>query len=350
MPRSAPQTLTDPGSGPIADHEHLVAALTRQIQAESGVRPDVVRTHISTLILASDAVCKFKRPVRLPFLDFSTLARRRHFCEEELRLNRRTAPLLYRDVVPITGSPDAPRFGGAGPVLDWALRMCRFDADDEFAQRARVGRLDAADVDALVAHLVDFQAGLPPIVAAQAPVSGPWEAASAGLDAIANHPDRPPGLGLEAVAALRTALAVTFDTQSARLARRAAEGFVREGHGDLHLGNIVRWQGQVMAFDALEFDPALRTIDVVADVAFTYMDLLAHGLSRLAWRFIGGWAESTGDFDGLALLRPLAAYRALVRAQVALIGAHPAGFSRYWALAQTLARVAFEAVTSLPQW
>lgn len=337
MPRPAPRSLPDPRSDPITAHERLLAALARRLAADTGADPVVVRTHISSLVLAGDTVIKLKRPVRLPFLDFSTTARRRHFCEEELRLNRRTAPDLYRDVVPLTGTPEAPRLGGDGPVLDWALRMRRFDPAGEFAARARAGVLDAADIDALAAHVAHFHAALPAVPPAQQPRSGPREAAAAALDAIGAHPARPGDVDTAAVAATRTRLAAAFAAQAERLARRAAAGWVREGHGDLHLGNIVRWQGQVMAFDALEFDASLRTIDVVADVAFVFMDLLAHGLPGLAWRFIGGWAEQTGDVDGLALLRPLAAYRALVRAQVALLCGNPAAFARYWPLAVQLA-------------
>lgn len=334
-----PQTPVPPDAGiaAIAAHERLVAAFARELGAAAGVEASVLRTHISTLILAGDSVCKLKRPVRLPFLDFSTPALRRHFCEEELRLNRRTAPDLYRDVVPVTGTPEAPMLGGDGPVLDWALRMHRFDAGGEFARLARDGQLTDADIDALADHVARFQAALPPVPPEHQPRTGPREAAAAALDVIANHPNRPPGCGAGEVATTRAALSAAFEAQAARLACRAADGRVREGHGDLHLGNIVRWQGQVVAFDALEFDPALRTIDGVADVAFIFMDLLAHRLPGLAWRFIGAWAEQTGDFDGLALLRPMAAYRALVRAQVALIGGDAAGFDHYWPLARQLA-------------
>jgi len=123
------------------------------------------------------------------------------------------------------------------------------------------------------------------------------------------------------------------------MARRRADGFVRECHGDLHLGNIVVWHGEVLAFDAIEFDAALRCIDIVNDIAFTFMDLHAAGQRALAWRLINAWVEGTGDFEGLTLLHDFAAYRAIVRAKVALLsGPKVAEFTAYWTLAQQLAR------------
>ena len=117
--------------------EHLIQHL-RHTHADAGeVR--VVHTHISTVLLAGDFAYKLKRPVRLPFLDFSTLERRQHFLQEELRLNQRTAPELYLDLLPVTGRPDAPRLGGSGPIIDWALRMRRFGPGGDFRAMAEAG-------------------------------------------------------------------------------------------------------------------------------------------------------------------------------------------------------------------
>lgn len=284
-------------------------------------RFEQIETHISTLLLAGDGVLKLKKPLQLPFLDFSTPELRRHFCEEELRLNRRTAPALYRAVLPVTGAQDAPRVGGPGPAIDWALWMHRFDNHQLYDRLARAGTLTAAHVDALAAAIAAFHATLapsPPAFGAPA-VARRWAADNLReLQALA--------AGLPAAArAQLDALAGWTATRGQRLepllAQRRAAGAVVEGHGDLHLGNIVQHEGRPLLFDALEFNPALRHGDRLNDLAFVFMDLLAHGLPRLAWRLLSLTLEASGDHDGLPLLRWFAAYRALVRAKVALIQA-----------------------------
>lgn len=323
-------------------HERLISNLVSQVAASSpGETPRVVQTHISTVILAGDFAWKFKRPVRLPFLDFSTLALRHHFCDEELRINRRTAPQLYLDVLPVTGSVDAPVIDGAGAPIDYLLRMRRFASSDEFRALARAGRLRAGHVEELGRYLARFHQGLIPVrslAAGAAAGKDAWQWAVESLDEIASHPLRPSTCLLEELAALRTLLEVFFVRQAGLIVQRRADGFVRECHGDLHLGNIVVWHGAVLAFDAIEFDASLRCIDIVNDLAFAFMDLHALGQPGLAWRLVNAWVEHSGDFTGLALLRGYAAYRAVVRAKVALLsGSNGADFSMYWLLAQRLA-------------
>jgi aminoglycoside phosphotransferase family enzyme/predicted kinase len=325
-----------------SDHDRLVARLIAQLAASlPGATPQVAQTHISTVILAGDFAYKIKRPVRLPFLDFSTLALRQHFCQEELRINRRLAPQLYLDVVPVAGSVDQPVIGGSGAPIDCLLRMRRFASSDEFGALARAGRLRAVHVEALGRYLARFHQGLEPV---PPPATGAgagkeaWQWAAESLDEIAGHPLRPSTCAQEELAALRARLEAVFVRHAGLMARRLAGGFVRECHGDLHLGNIVAWQGEVLAFDAIEFDATLRCIDIINDLAFAFMDLHAFGLPGLAWRLINAWVEQTGDFAGLALLRAYAAGRAVVRAKVALFsGSNGENFSRYWVLAQRLA-------------
>ena len=332
-----------PEADPLARHERRVAGLVARLAAAyPGQRPTVVRTHISTVILAGELALKLKRPVRLPFLDFSTLAQRHRYLLEELRLNRRTAPQLYRDVVPLTGPDDHPVLDGPGEPTDWVLRMRRFDTSQEFLALARTGQLQAAHVEALAAHIAVLQQALPPLTAPDAGGQPPKDARQwtlESLDEIAAHPRRPASCTQADVTDLHQAVDAAFAQAQARIDRRRAQGFVREGHGDLHLANIVCWQGEVLAFDAIEFDARLRVIDVVSDVAFTFMDLQAVGLSALAWHFINAWAVRTGDYDGLPLLKRHAAYRALVRAKVVLLsGGDVANFERFWRLACDLLR------------
>ena len=301
--------------------------------------PGAVRidTHISTVWLAGDYAYKLKKPVKLPFLDFSTLALRRHFLAEELRLNRRTAPELYLDLLPVTGSASAPKLGGTGEPIEWVLRMRRFPAGALLSELAASGRLQASHVDALAAHVAEFHRGLPALPPAEAPAKEVVAWTCESLDEAESHPDRPLAVDLARVRALRERLLGLLAAQAGWRERRLQGGFLRECHGDLHLGNLVLWQDGVVAFDAIEFEPALRCIDLANDVAFAFMDLLAWGRPELAWRFVNRYVERSGDFDGLTGLRAFAAYRALVRAKVALLSGQPEAFLRYWPLAERLA-------------
>ncbi len=301
--------------------------------------PGAVRidTHISTVWLAGDYAYKLKKPVRLPFLDFSTLALRRHFLAEELRLNRRTAPDLYLGLLPVTGSASAPRLGGAGEPIEWVLRMRRFPAGALLSELAASGRLQASHIDALAVHVADFHCRLTALAPAEAPAKDVVAWTCESLAEAESNPGRPPAVDRVRVQALRERLLALLEAQAGWRARRLQDGFLRECHGDLHLGNLVLWRDAVLAFDAIEFEPALRCIDLINDLAFAFMDLLACGHSALAWRLVNGYVERSGDFDGLTGLRAFAAYRALVRAKVALLSGQPEGFLRYWPLAESLA-------------
>lgn len=331
MPTDATRPPSAPAELTLADHARLVRALQARLQADA-----VVETPISSVILAGEAAYKLKKPVHFPFIDCRSLGKRRHFCEEELRLNRRTAAPLYLGLCAVTGTVDAPALDGAGPPIDWAVHMRRFDAGCELRTLARRGALREADIDALAAHLAAFHRGLPALLEAAWPRKTPALWARETLDELDDLHARGWRLDLAALARLREGLGAQFDALAPLMDARARSGHLREGHGDLHLGNLLRRGEGVMAFDALEFEPALRCIDTVCDAAFAFMDLLAHGLSGWAWRFINAWAEATDEWAGLPLLRPCAAYRALVRAKVAALAADAANFERYFALAQAL--------------
>lgn len=282
---------------------------------------EVIDTHISSVLLAGEYAYKLKKPVNLGFVDFSTLARRHHCCDEEIRLNRRSAPSLYLDVVPITSSPiDAkPRIGSEGAPLDYAVRMRRFAGDARLDQMARAGTLDASLIDRLAATIAAFHSHCE-----RAPEHGAfgtaekiraWARANLvnlrRLIADAEQEQR--------IDRLAQWTEAEFARRADVFAARRAEGFVRECHGDLHLANLALIDGEPVPFDCIEFNPELRFIDVMSDVAFTWMDLLDHGLPQLAARLLNGYLEATGDYAGLATLRFYAVYRALVRALVALI-------------------------------
>ena len=279
----------------------------------------LIETHISWVLIAGDFAYKLKKPLNLGFLDFSTLEKRRFFCEEEVRLNRRLAPEIYLDVVAVTGSAAAPKVGGDGPALEWAVRMRAFPAE---ATLDRAPEIAPAQIDAIADAVARFHRGLAP-----APAAGPHGKIEdirqpvmenfAQIRALSPPPEVLGRLGpLEAWARDECArLASTF-------AQRQQAGFIRECHGDLHLGNIAWVANAPLIFDCIEFNPGLRWIDVQSEVAFLFMDLVHRARPDLAWRLLNRYLEHTGDYAGLALFHFYLAYRAMVRAKVAAIRAH----------------------------
>ncbi len=305
------------------DHAALVAAL-RDPRAWPGVSAavELVETHISSVLLAGEHACKLKKPVRFSFLDFSTLERRRHFCEEELRINRRTAARLYLGVRPIVGSIESPRLGSEGSegeAIEYCVWMRRFDSAHTLDRLAFAGALTDAHIDAQAI------AALHAVAAPVPPDADYGSAATARRWALRNLDDLRADAHAAADRGRLDALLAWTGHEAARLATaidaRRAAGRVRECHGDLHLGNAVLIDGAPLLFDALEFDPELRFIDVGSDVAFMFMDLLDHELPALGWRLLDGWLQASGDWDAAPLLRFYAVYRALVRARVAQLRA-----------------------------
>lgn len=331
--------------------EQLVTRLHDAAIVRGEADVQLLQTHISWILLAGDLAYKFKKPLKLDFLDFSTLAQRHSACQEELRINRRTAPDLYLDVLPVTGTVQEPQLGGhidfENPPLEWAVCMRRFPARALMARMAARGELAAAHVDALARAIAAFQAQ-----AAVASASSEWGQADDLAQLAQDNFDvlLAPAC-LPEVRAQIQHLQQWTQAQSRQLAplmsERRAAGHVREGHGDLHLGNLLWLNGQPALFDAIEFNPALRWLDTACDIAFLFMDLHAHGLPALAWRLLNAWLERTGDYAALPRLPYDAVYRAMVRAKVAALradgdAAHAANARqealRYIHLATELAR------------
>jgi aminoglycoside phosphotransferase family enzyme/gluconate kinase len=284
----------------------------------------VVETHISVVVLAGEYVYKFKKAVDLGFLDFSTLALRRFNCEEELRLNRRLAPRYYLDVVPVTGSGEAPRLGGSGPAIEYCVRMRRFPAGQQFDERVRAGTLTAAHVQELAQRVAAFHASTPRAEAAMGTPGEVIAPARHNLDAL----EGASGLAADLREDLKTLRAWT-EAAAVRLhavfLARHDDGAIRECHGDMHLANITLDGSEIVIFDCIEFSPSLRCIDVMSEVAFVCIDLDYHRRADLANLFLNTYLEHTGDYAGAAVLRYYEIYRALVRAKVAAIRADQPG-------------------------
>jgi len=333
-----------------SESDRILAALREPACYPHSADPvALIETHISWVFLAGEFAYKIKKPVDLGFLDFSTLEKRRFYCEEELRLNRRTAPGLYLAVVPIVESSGGLRVGGAGKPIEYALRMRRFPQEALADDMARRGALLGGQAEAIAAAVAAFHAGIPAAVH-EAEYGSPERVAA---PALANF-EQLGGLVADAgekekLGELRAWTLAEGAQLRETFAARKRGGFVRECHGDLHLGNIAFLEGRPVPFDCIEFDPELRWIDVMNEVAFLAMDLLEHGLYAAAWRFLNIYLETTGDYAGVRVLRYYLVYRALVRAKIACIRARQPGaghaaqgrahreFGEYLALAGSLA-------------
>ena len=273
----------------------------------------LVETHVSWVFLTGRYAYKLKKPVKLPFVDFSTLALRRRYCREELRVNRRLAPELYLSVVPIGGPRNAPRIGRT-PAFEYAVKMREFAAGARLDRKLAANRVPRGALAEFGARLARFHGGLPPVRGIAADEIG--AAALRNIDELANYLG--PGGRRELALAARLDERRVARASGPRLRTRDS-GAHRECHGDLHLQNLLWRDGKIMAFDALEFDRKLRDIDVISEVAFVAMDLRAHGRVDLSYEFVNRYLEVSGDYGGLDVLPFYLVYRALVRAKVAAI-------------------------------
>lgn len=287
----------------------------------------VLETHISWVLLTGRHAYKIKKPVNLGFLDFTTLEARRACCEEELRLNRRFAPDLYEAVVAITGSTSHPIIGGAGPAIEYAVKMREFPQSALASRLLANGALTTAHIDVFAQRIAAFHAGAG--IAESATSYGTPESviASARENFVPLAALLPDLADQSRIAQLRNWTEQEYAARRACIYQRCRQGAVRECHGDLHLGNLVLLDDALTPFDCIEFDPALRWIDVIDEVAFVVMDLLDRGAPALGWRFLNRYLESSGDYAGMDILRFYVVYRALVRAKVHAMRATQPGVS-----------------------
>ncbi len=279
----------------------------------SGAAP--IETHISAVFLGRETAWKMKKAVSFPYLDFTTLAARHHFLLRELALNGPAAPGLYGDVVALArGAGGGLGFGGdgepPGETIEWVLRMARIPAGDFFDRIAGEGRLTPRLARELGRAIAGYHAGLAPIAGIDHPGSLRRVAAENRASALAA------GLAAGDVVAWEASLLAALRARESWLVRRAAQGFVRRAHGDLHLGNLCLWQGRPVPFDALEFDERLASIDLGYDLAFLLMDLALRHDRASANLVLNAYVAERGDFGLVGGLPPFLSLRAMVRAHV----------------------------------
>jgi aminoglycoside phosphotransferase family enzyme/predicted kinase len=306
----------------VTEDQSEVVAFLGSAAAHGGTPVERVDTHASIVFLSGDRALKLKRAVRYDYLDFSTADRRRAMCEAELRVNRRTAPSLYRRVVPVTrAAGDGLALGGSGVAVDWVLEMARFDQDRLLDRLAARGALPLPVMAVLAGQVARFHE-----TAERRRGSGGREGIRRVIDGNAAgfaHEGR--GVLDESTwRRVITASLAALDRCGALLEERRLGGFVRHCHGDLHLRNLVLIDGVPTLFDAIEFNDDISCVDVLYDLAFLLMDLWHRDLRAHANTVLNGYLAHAGETRGLALLPLFLSCRAAVRAKT---GATAAGLA-----------------------
>ena len=277
----------------------------------------VFDTHISWVLLTGDFAYKIKKPIKLEFLDYSTLEKRKHYCELELELNRRWAPDVYLDVVPVCGSFQAPVVGGKGTPIEYAVKMKQFPQSAQLDEQLANGLLDHDDMIELAETVAQIHAAVPVY---EAVTADSFYAAirQAMLD---NFDYLQEGTDADDIQRLLSWTRQDLEDCRESIIARYESGCVRECHGDLYLKNLVRLPSGIVPYDCIEFSVELRNIDVISDVSFLVMDLVARDETQLAYAFINRYLECSGDYEGVTLLSSYVVYHALIRAKIAAIRA-----------------------------
>jgi uncharacterized protein len=303
------------GNAKADDQREVIAFLARPSSYGPGIkRVERIETHVSLVFLAGDRAYKLKRAVKLPYLDFTTAARRHEACAAELALNRRTAPSLYLNLRRLgRNSTGKIGFVEGGPAVDWVIVMRRFDQSLLLDALAQKGELDARLIDVLADHVAQFH---------DAAEQRPEQGGAAALAEIAetNHQvlaELPNGVfSRERVEEILDGWRAALTSTSRLLDARRRTGKVRRCHGDLHLRNVCLIDGKPTLFDCLEFSDALASIDILYDLAFLLMDLEHRGLAHFANRMLNRYLDRAGEDDGLTAMPLFLSLRAGIRAHV----------------------------------
>jgi hypothetical protein len=306
---------------PATSFTALLTALARpECYPHHPAHVEVVQTHISAVFLAGDVVYKLKKPVRFSFLDYSTLALRQHYCQEEVRLNRRLAPTVYLGVVPVLQTGNTYRVQNAqsiqnAVVVDYLVRMRRLATERKLDTLVAEGRISKEGIHALAKRLVNFHRIAPTDQASA------YGAPAIIWQAIADNFQETASFIEQTISAKQYALIQDFSQrfiaeQQELFKRRISQGRVCEGHGDLRCDHVYFLDEGVTIVDCIEFSPRLRTCDVASELAFLAMDLELHGAPGLAAELVHTYAVQAEDADFLHLLPFYQCYRAYVRGKV----------------------------------
>ncbi len=274
------------------------------------------QTHGSFVLLTGEFVYKVKKSVDLGFFDYSTVEKRGHFCQEELRLNQRGAPGIYLAVLPITQEGDRFHLNGDGSPVDYALQMRQFPKDNLFLDLLDRGELTLSHMEELGRIVADYHAQAPstPEIAKFGEVAAIREAIDDNYRYTQTYIGRVQDQKqFDETKAYSDRI---FAEHPDWFEQRIREGKIRNCHGDLHLRNIALWGNRILLFDCIEFNQAFRYVDVMYDVAFTVMDCHARGRRDLGNAFLNTYLETTGDWQGLRILPLYLSRQAYVRAKV----------------------------------
>lgn len=292
---------------------------------------ELIETHISWVFLTGKFAYKIKKPVNFGFLDFSTLEKRQACCISEVLLNRRLAPELYLEVVSISGTGDKPVINGKGIPIEYAVKMLQFPQSAQLDNMLAAGELKAEHMDEIARMIARFHQAIE--IADNTMEFGNskavYQPVAENFMQISEHLDTGPYENI--LHKLQSWSKAAFVKQEPVFTRRKQDGFIRECHGDMHLRNML-WletdsNSGPIAFDCIEFNPQLRWIDVISEVAFLLMDLQDRQQHQLANRFLNTYLETTGDYPGLSILPFYLCYRALVRAKVSALRLEQANIS-----------------------
>ncbi len=282
----------------------------------------LVQTHISYVLLAGDFVYKIKKPVNFGFLDFTSLDKRRHFCEEELRLNRRLCPSLYLEVLPITQEEGTEiRVNGTGTIIEYCVKMARMPEERMMANVIKRGELTAVMLDGIVDLLVPFYEQ----AAGGDEIRAFGSAQGVSVNVLENFEQTQGFIGCPALSQGQfeqiSAYSKAFLTREDLFQARIEAGKVRDCHGDLYSANICLAE-RIFIYDCIEFNQRFRYCDVASDIAFLAMDLDFHGLEGLSRHFIDTFSQRSADPGIATMLNFYKCYRAYVRGKIGLFTAH----------------------------
>ncbi len=277
---------------------------------------ELIQTHASYVLLTGNFVYKLKKPVNFGFLDYSTVAKRQHFCLEEIRLNQRGAKELYLEVLSIARQDHNYHFGNAGEVVDYAVKMVQFPQSALLSNMFEAGTISSNDIEEMGQAVAEFHANAQTseYISSFGTVDRIRESIDNNYKQTTKYIDR---AQTQAQYTETKAYTDRFLSEHDELFQeRVNNGFIRECHGDLHLRNVCRWHDKIRLFDCIEFNEPFRFVDTMYDVAFTVMDLEARGRKDLANRFLNTYVEQSGDWAGLQVLPLYLSRQAYVRAKV----------------------------------